>query len=344
MFEYLQFIGIILVALLPVLGWLWFFQKKQPEKKSYLALTFLAGMLSILPIKLYEAYWDIAILNLENLSLFTAIANLVHVQSLPKLFSFIILNVIVAFGLFIFVAFLMFFLEILSGDNTMKTFRRKFIRIMESPVFFVSVGIILGLYTYFSSFSLHEKIYFFLVVGMLEEFVKNLVLRFADEFKINSVDDALEFSIVVALGFAFAENVLYFNNLIGGGQVLGQSIYILIIMRSTISVAAHVIFSSIFGYFYGIAYFASDIYKEKIKGAQGFVIRRLHQILHLKEVTLFHEEQLFLGMFLAMGLHAIYNSLLEFNKFNFALIFICVFIIIIQHLFHKQKFAIIKRN
>jgi len=255
-----------------------------------------------------------------------------------------LVNILVSFGLFLFVAFLMFFLEILSGDNTVKTFRKKFIRIAEEPIFFVSVGIILGLYTYFSSFSLHEKIYFFLVVGMLEEFVKNLVLRFADEFKITSVDDALEFSIIVALGFAFAENVLYFHDLIGGKHVLGNDVYLLIIMRSTISVAAHVIFSSIFGYFYGIAYFASDIYKNKVKGAQTFIIKKLHQILHLKESTLFHEEQLFLGMFLAMGLHAIYNSLLEFNKFNFAIIFVCVFMIIIQRLFHRQKFAIMDRT
>ncbi len=342
MIEYLQFGGIILVALLPVLGWLWFFQKKQPEKKSYIALTFLAGMFSVLPIKLYEAYWDIAILNLENLSLITAIADLVHIQTLPKLFSFIVINIIVALGLFLFVAFLMFFLEILSGDNTIKTFKQKIIRIAETPVFFVSVGVILGLYTYLSSFSLHEKIYFFLVVGMLEEFVKNLVLRFADEFKITSINDALEFSIIVALGFAFTENILYFNDLIGGGKVIGQNIYILIIMRSTISVAAHIIFSSIFGYFYGVAYFASDIYKIRVKGAQSFFIKKLHQILHLKESTVFHEEQLFLGMFVAMGLHAIYNSLLEFDMFNSALIFIFIFIIVIQHLFKKQKSVIME--
>lgn len=338
MFELnLQFFGIILIALLPVLGWLWFFQRKQPEKKTYVALTFLAGMLSVLPIKLYEAYWDVAIFNLENINMFQSIADLVQMQSLPKLLSFLIVDIVVATGLFLFVALLMFFLEVLSGDNTIKTFRAKFMRILDEPMFFISVGVILGLYTYFSSLSLHDKVYFFIIVGMLEEFIKHLVLRFSDELKIQSVDDALEFGIVVALGFAFVENILYFR---GNIELMGSDIYLLILLRSTISVAAHVIFSAIFAYFYGVARFTDITYQKCVQSSRHVMINKLHQILHLRVTTLFYQEQMFIGMFCAMGLHAIFNSLLEFQRIDLVVPFIFAWMFIVIHLFHRSKSAI----
>lgn len=337
-------LGVSLLALLPVLIWLVFFLRKQPEKKTYVALTFLAGMLSVIPIKLYQKYWDVALLSLENLDLTRAIGELVDFPSFPKLFAFVTTNIIVAFGLFLFVAFMMFFLEILSGDNTVSTFKKKFKRILEEPVFFVTVGIIVGVYAYFSSHSIDERIYFFLVVGMLEEFVKNLVVRFSDEFKIRSIDDALEFSIIVALGFAFVENILYFQDALESlrkGVIELGGFFSIVFLRSTLSVAAHIIFSSIFGYFYGVAHFSSQIYKNSVRSTQYFIIKKLHQILHMKEETLFHEEQLFLGMFTAMGLHAIFNSLLEFGEFRWSVAFVFTFLFIIIHLFHRQKHATI---
>ncbi len=336
-----QFFGIIVIALLPVLGWLWFFQRKQPEKKTYVALTFLAGMLSVLPIKLYEKYWDVAIFNLENLNIFQSIADLVHVQSLPRLLSFLMVDVVVAVGLFLFVAVLMFLLEVLSGSDTTKTFRKKFIRVLDEPIFFISVGVVLGFYTYFSSFSVNDKIYFFIIVGMLEEFIKHLVLRFSDEFKIQSVDDALEFAIIVALGFAFVENVLYFR---GNIELMGSDIYLLILMRSTISVSAHVTFSAIFGYFYGVARFGESFYQEVVQASRHKIINKIHQIIHLKIVTLLYQEQMMVGMFCAMGLHAIFNSLLEFQRVDLVIPFLFGLLFIILHLFHRPKFAIMLRT
>ena len=70
--------------------------------------------------------------------------------------------------------------------------------------------------TFFNSSSssfLHKTVWFFIIVGMLEEFVKHLVLRFSDEDKITNVQDAVEFAIIAALGFAFIEHIVYFVNL-----------------------------------------------------------------------------------------------------------------------------------
>ena len=49
-----------------------------------------------------------------------------------------------------------------------------------------------------------------IMIGFLEEYSKHLVVRFADDNTIYSVDSAITFSIIVALGFAFLENILYF--------------------------------------------------------------------------------------------------------------------------------------
>lgn len=326
---------LILVALIPVLVWLYVFYRKQPEKKTYVALTFLAGMMSVLPIKMYEKYWDTAIFKVEHFNLFQSVSELINTPSLAKLLAYITVDIIVAGFLFLFVAIMMFFLEVLSGDNTIKTFKNKFIIALESPLFFVSIGAMMGIFTYFAaSWSALSLVYFVVVVGMLEEFVKHLVVRFSDEFKIHSVNDAIEFSIIVALGFAFVENVLYFHDPLTSAFTGGQFVAFLA-LRSFISVAAHVIFSAVFGYFYGRAKMAQRIYNQ-VEYRKHVVIEKLHQALHCKASTLFHEEQMMVGMLSAMILHAIFNGLLQFGKVSLVIPLIVIFLGIVIGLFKNN--------
>ena len=53
-------------------------------------------MLAILPIKLYEKYWDTAVLSLEHINLFEHIGELTHSQTIPRLLSFITASGIVS--------------------------------------------------------------------------------------------------------------------------------------------------------------------------------------------------------------------------------------------------------
>lgn len=171
---------------------------------------------------------------------------------------------------------------------------------------------------------------------MLEEFVKHLVLRFSDEEKIQSIDDALEFSILVALGFAFVENILYFNST----EYTGTTFSLFVLSRSTISVMAHICFSAVFGYFYGVAKFSSQVYSEENEKKQHPFLELLHKILHLKGSTLFHEEKMMEGMLCAMGLHAFFNSLLEFGKTQWVIPFVVFLFFVVLHLFHKKDEAL----
>ncbi len=335
--NWLQIAGIGMISLLPILGWLWFFQKKQPEKRSYVVLTFLAGMLSVLPIKLYEKYWNTAVGYFEHLNLFKYLADLVEYPALSKLLAYISVHAGVAVSLFVFTAIIMFFLEVFSGDNTVKVYRQKVQKIWEAPVFFIMIGILCGIVAYCVSLSLPQKIWFFVVVGMLEEFIKHLVLRFSDDEKIQSVDDALEFAIIVALGFVFIENILYFEK-IWNGSFAATSIFGFILLRSTVSVVAHIGFSAILGYFYGVARFAKEIYQEEVSQRKHFVLEKIQQVLHLKGATLFHEEKMMEGMLLAMGFHAVFNSLLEYDKMIFVIPFLIFMFLIVLNLFHRKNF------
>ncbi len=325
------------MSLVPILGWLYFFQKKNHEKRGYVLLSFVAGMLAVLPIKLYEKYWNTAVWYLEHINIFQYLANLVDAPDFSRFLAFVTINALVGAGLFVFIALMMFVLEIFTLDNTLQIFRSKLKRAVESPFFFIMIGIICGVIAYFLSSTLHSRVWFFVIVGMLEEFVKHLVLRFSDEEKIQSVDDALSFSIIVALGFAFVENIVYFHNFtnISDSGISQMSLFFL--LRSTISVMAHVCFSAILGYFYGVARFSHEIFAEEVEQNRHPFIKKMHQILHLKGEILFHEEKMMEGMLLAMGTHALFNSLLEFGKVTLMIPFLLLLFFLVLNLFHRKN-------
>jgi len=161
-------------------------------------------------------------------------------------------------------------------------------------------------------------------------------LRFADENKISSVSDAISFAIIIALGFAFVENVVYISRfwLNTSQNFAGFSAFFL--LRSTISVIAHVCFSSIMGYFYGIAHFSNEIYREECRENRHPVLKIVHKIFHLKAAPLFHEEKMLEGLFLAMFVHAVFNSLLEFELVALVIPFLIGIFLYILNLLHRR--------
>ncbi len=330
----------ILLSFLPILLWIYFFQRKHFEQRKFVILTFIAGMFAVIPIKLYEKNWDTAVFYLEHLNLFQYLSELVRFPTLSKLLAFITVNALVAFGFYVFVALSMFILEVFSGDNSQKVFRQKTRRIFETPLLFISIGILCGIVAYLFSFSVSQRIWFFVIVGMLEEYIKHLVLRFSDEEKIHNVDDAISFAIIVALGFSFIENIFYLQEFLTSRSVEFSKFLIFFTLRSTVSIIAHVCFSGIFGYFYGIAHFAKEIYQLERQKNQHRLLALMHRILHLKGETLFREEMMMEGMLLAMILHAFFNSLLEFEKTNLLIPGIVLLFFLVLNLFHRKKLHI----
>ena len=83
------------------------------------------------------------------------------------------------------------------------------------------------------------------------------------------------------------------------------------VFRSIFSTFAHVMFSGIFGYFYGVAHFASPILQKEIREGRHKLINLLHKIVRFRRITLFRDEKILEGFLIASFLHAFFNIFLE---------------------------------
>jgi RsiW-degrading membrane proteinase PrsW (M82 family) len=149
----------------------------------------------------------------------------------------------------------------------------------------------------------------FLLVGVIEEISKIFAVKFMDRDKFRSIDDAIEFAIIAGLGFAFVENSLYFYNIITSRGF--EDFIFPFVFRSLFSTFAHVMFSGIFGYFYGVAHFADPILKKEMREKRHPIIKFLHKHFHFKSTVLFHDEKILEGFVIAASLHGMFNIFLE---------------------------------
>ncbi len=187
-----------------------------------------------------------------------------------------------------------------------------------TPYLYLPIGSVLG----------------FAFVGVIEEYMKHIVVVKGDHGFFRNVDDAIEFSIIAALGFAFFENALYFYYIwtYQGHEVLLASFA----FRGIFSTFAHILFSGIYGYYYGIAYFAEPIWAEEQRQKRGPVKRFFQRIIHFKSQRMFAVEKQTEGLIWAVSLHALFNILLEMNLTFFLVPFLAIGYSQLDRLF-KQK-------
>lgn len=161
-----------------------------------------------------------------------------------------------------------------------------------------------------SIFSLPLGILFsFVVVGVIEELMKHYCVRAVPFRFFRSIDDVIEFSIIAALGFSFTENILYFHNIWdtkGLNELIKPFLF-----RSVFSTFAHVMFSGVFGYYYGLGLFAKKGLQEEIVASRGIWGNAFFKVFHFRTGSIFYEEKLFQGLFYAAILHAGFNILLH---------------------------------
>ena len=172
----------------------------------------------------------------------------------------------------------------------------------EEPLNFLGVGLFLTLFiAVFHWFGLPVMTFSLIFLAFAEEYSKHLIVRFTDDDSIRSIDDAIEFSIIVGLAFAFAENVLlYFPRLLAEGDTPT------LLLRSVLTVLMHAIASGIFGYFYGLAHFSVEEIRRR-HGGRGPVYRWLHRVFLFRRERLYHEAKMFEGLVLAGTYHATFN-------------------------------------
>lgn len=207
-----------------------------------------------------------------------------------------------------------------------------FVEYVANNLFHVSLR---GLFSDFPVERLATFAYFLLAVGMIEEYSKHVVVKEVDFQRktFNRIVDGIEFSVAAALGFAFIENILYFEQAYstlveshvahGTWQFAG-----VVIMRSVTSMLAHALFSGIFGYYYGRAKFVDNtphadrthhLHAPIFMGMRLHAQRIKHTIFGTHVLThvsrMIHREELIgEGLLIAMTLHAIFNYLIEIGK------------------------------
>lgn len=175
----------------------------------------------------------------------------------------------------------------------------------------------------------------FMFVGVIEEYMKNLVVRKADKGFFRNIDDAIEFSIISALGFAFVENILYFYYI---WEYQGMDVLLVsFVFRALFSTFAHILFSGIYGYFYGMAYFADPLWSEEVRKRRSPLINGFHTVFHFKRNRVFATEKISEGLFLAVLLHGAFNILLEMNLTFFMVPFLVLGYSYLDHLFKRKE-------
>lgn len=152
----------------------------------------------------------------------------------------------------------------------------------------------------------------FLSVGFLEEYLKHWMTKKTDHTIFESIDDVIEFSIVGALGFSFLENIGYFLRMAVSENMDG--LFSLFFVRSVFVVFIHVLCSGIYGYFYGLGFFATPVMKRREKkGIHTFIPDILHRFFHFRRDIVFQHEMTTLGLLIAMTLHGVYDFFLNVN-------------------------------
>jgi RsiW-degrading membrane proteinase PrsW (M82 family) len=177
----------------------------------------------------------------------------------------------------------------------------------------------------------------FVLFGAMEEIIKFYVVRAVDQktLLVNRINDAVRFSLAAALGFSFTENIYYLYQFwpsVSQGELIGMYIF-----RSIFTTCAHMIFSGIFGYHYGIGKFTITLTEQqKITGKSSFITRLISELFSLSLTESFKQKMILKGLFLALFIHSTYNYLLQFNAVLPVIIFVVLGFLYLQYLFSRK--------
>lgn len=156
----------------------------------------------------------------------------------------------------------------------------------------------------------------YLVVGVIEEGAKYWVLRHSSKDFFRSIDDVLQLAIIVALGFAFAENLANPTYFVGfvqqyllrpvspmWGPFLGA-----VIGRGVLTTMVHVLSTGVLGYFAGLAFFASPVIRDQFsRGKHHPIIESIHRLLSLKTEHIYAQTMLLIGVTCAILIHGFFD-------------------------------------
>lgn len=157
----------------------------------------------------------------------------------------------------------------------------------------------------------------FLIVGTIEEVSKYWVLRKSAGRAFQSIDDVMQMSVIVAIGFSFAENIVnpvYFQSFVREYLVLPTRPDLLgfisnILGRSVLTSMVHIVSTGVLGYFVGVAVFAHPILIEERASRRRPLFVRIARLFRVSDERVFRIEMITCGLLAAIVLHACFNFL-----------------------------------
>lgn len=160
----------------------------------------------------------------------------------------------------------------------------------------------------------------FLLVGVIEEGSKLWVLWRTGRRSSASIDDVMQMAVIIAIGFAFAENVTnsgYFLSFVREYLLDPQTRDIVAFIgnvagRSVLTSMVHIVSTGLMGYYVGVALYAGPILQEQqTRGVRLWVIEKLHDLFGIPKQALFRRVKILTGFTIAILLHAMSNFLVS---------------------------------
>ena len=158
----------------------------------------------------------------------------------------------------------------------------------------------------------------FLIVGLIEEVSKYWVLKRSGQMVFSSIDDVLQLSIIVAVGFSFAENITnpgYFMGFVREYLLVPDHPDVFgflsnVVGRSIMTSMVHIVSTGVMGYFLGLAIFAGPYLEEEYKrGRVHRIMEWFHSLFRLQRKSIFRIQMVCTGLFFAILLHSLFNFL-----------------------------------
>lgn len=183
-----------------------------------------------------------------------------------------------------------------------------------------------------------QLIFLFISVGIVEEIVKQFLVRFIDRkyLLIQTINESIQYSLVAALGFAFAENIFYIFSIYSQFGI--QQLFVTYLFRAVFTTCAHMIFSGFFGYYYGIAKFSLNIVEQsKWMGKKQRVTRFIANLMQVSNYEAYKKLTVLKGLSIAILLHAMFNLLLQFNQIILVAIFVLCSYFLLRRLLSQKS-------
>lgn len=296
------------LAGIPVAFWAWFFLSEERENYHLALATFFIGTLSVVPLLLYKQLFMDGALSNTGFWYEIVTAGFVDTPGLHELAQFLLLFAIMAGFAFI-IAMLIVLISTLFSMHTLRNSLHAVLVEMGNFTLFGFVALGLVLASLFESNIMAVMVASTVFLASVEEYSKHLIVRFVDDDQFKSIDNALIFSVLAGLAFAFTENIFYFSANWGTSGFIG-----VLIVRSVLLVFAHAMFSGIFGYFYGMGHFAQPLLVERMVSRPTYFFKKtIAKLMHLKSEPTYREQKMMEGLVLAVLFHATFNLLIQFD-------------------------------